>query len=97
MTLFFIENDFSFELVKENIGANLQRIIELFNPKNCHKSSQKYRFGNRDPEQTYSGSRIRGQKGTGSRIKTAPDPGSGVKKAPNPGSGTLIWLAFFIG
>ncbi len=49
---------------------------ELF-PKKLSLSSQKYRFrirdprsGIRDPEKTYSGSRIRGQKGTGSRSAT---------------------------
>jgi hypothetical protein len=45
---------------------------ELYNflPKNLSLSSQKYGFGIRDPEKTYSGSRIRAQrqKGTGSRI-----------------------------
>jgi hypothetical protein len=49
---------------------------ELYNylPKKLSLSSQKYGFGMRDPEQTYSGSRI-------------PDPG--VKKAPDPGCATL--------
>jgi hypothetical protein len=39
------------------------------------KSSQKYGFGIRDPEKTYSGYRI---------------PYPGVKKAPDPGSGSAI-------
>jgi hypothetical protein len=51
-------------------------------PKILSLSSQKYGFGIRDPEKTYSGSRI-------------PDPG--VKKAPDPGSGsaTLVWMVKF--
>jgi hypothetical protein len=55
-------------MLKEKIRANFQRIIEKLSP-----SSQKYGFGIRDPEKTYSGSRSgsRGQKGTGSWI---PDP-----------------------
>ncbi len=41
----------------------------FFTPKNVSLSYQKYRFRIRDPEKTYSGSRIQGQKGT--------DPGLG--------------------
>jgi hypothetical protein len=69
-----IENLFIFELVKKNIWGNLQRIIELFTqklsfyPKKLSLSSQKYSFGFRDQEKTYSGSRIQRSKGTGSRI-----------------------------
>jgi hypothetical protein len=59
------ENYFIFELVKKKIWANLQIIIELFTQK-LASSSQKYRIGIRDPEKTYSVSRIQGQK--------APDP-----------------------
>jgi hypothetical protein len=43
---------------------NLQRIIELFTHKLSLSSQKKYRlYGVRDPEKTYSRSRIRGQKG----------------------------------
>ncbi len=65
-----IENYINLELVKKKkIWANLRRIIELSLPKKLSLSSQKYWFGIRDPEKTYSGSRIpRGQKGTVSRI-----------------------------
>ena len=63
---------FSFEVLKKKIWANFQRIIELL-PKKLSLSSQKYGFGIRDPEKTYSGSRI---------------PDLGVKKAPDPGSGS---------
>ncbi len=49
--------------------GQFSKIYRTFYPKNC----QKYGFGIRDPEKTYSGSRI-------------PDPG--VKKAPDPGSGS---------
>jgi hypothetical protein len=47
--------------------------LQKFLPKKLSISSQKYGFGIRDPEKTYSGSRI-------------PDPV--VKKAPDPGSGS---------
>jgi hypothetical protein len=57
--------------------ANFQRIIELFTQKIVNKLSKiwVWDLGSeiRDPEKTYSGSRI-------------PDPG--VKKAPDPGSGS---------
>jgi hypothetical protein len=65
-----IENYFSFEVLKKKIRANFQRIIELL-PKKLSQSSQKYGFGIRDPgfgirirdpEITYSGSRIQGSK-----------------------------------
>jgi hypothetical protein len=56
-----IANYFSFEVLKKNIWANFQRIIELFTQK-LSLSSQKYGFGIRDPEKTYSGSRIQGSK-----------------------------------
>ncbi len=46
--------------------------------KKLSSSSQKYEFGIRDPEKTYSGSRI-------------PDPR--VKKAPDLGSGSATLLA----
>jgi hypothetical protein len=53
-------------MLKKKMWANFQRIIEHF-PQKFSLSSQKYGFGIRDPEKTYSGSR--GQKGTGSRIR----------------------------
>jgi hypothetical protein len=58
-------------LLKKKIWANFQRIIELFTQKIVNKLSK---IWIRDPEKTYSGSRI-------------PDPE--VKKAPipDPGSG----------
>jgi hypothetical protein len=61
-------------VLKKNIWANFQRIIELFTQK-LSLSSQKYGFGIRDPEKTYSGSR--GQKGAGSRIRIRNMEGSG--------------------
>ncbi len=54
-----IENYFSFEVLKKKIWADFQSIIELFTQK-LSLSSQKYRFGIRDPEKPYSGSRIQG-------------------------------------
>jgi hypothetical protein len=56
-----IENYFSFEVLKKKMWANFQRIIELFTQK-LSLSSQKYGFGIRDPEKTFSGSRIQGSK-----------------------------------
>ncbi len=53
-------------MLKKKIRPNFQRIIEIFTQK-LSQSSQKYGFGIRDPEKTYSGSR--GQNGTGSRIR----------------------------
>jgi hypothetical protein len=47
--------------VKKKVWANLQRIIELFTEK-MSLSSQKYGFAIRDPEKSYSGSRIQGSK-----------------------------------
>jgi hypothetical protein len=55
-----IENSFIFKMLKKKIWASFQRIIELFTP-NLLLSSQKYRFGIRDP---------------GSEIRVL-DPGSG--------------------
>jgi hypothetical protein len=51
-----IENCFCFEVLKKKIWANFQRIIELFTQK-LSLSSQKYGFGIRDPEKTYSKNR----------------------------------------
>jgi hypothetical protein len=69
-----------FELLRKKIWANFQKIIELFVQKSSLRS-QKYGFGIRDPEKTYSGSRIQG-----SKRHRIPDPG--VKKAPDPGFGS---------
>jgi hypothetical protein len=60
-------------MLKKKIWANFQRIIELFTQKIVTKLSKIW-LGDpgseiRDPEKTYSGSRIQGQKGTGSRIQ----------------------------
>jgi hypothetical protein len=67
-----IENYFIVEMLKKIIWANVQRIIELFTQKIVNKLSKILVWDPgseiRDPEKTYSGSRIRGQKGTGSRI-----------------------------
>ncbi len=59
------ENYFILEMLKKKVWANFRRIKKKIFSK---KSSQKYGFGIRDPEKTYSGSR--GQKSTGSRIRT---------------------------
>jgi hypothetical protein len=54
-------------MLKKKIWAIFKELgIELFTQK-LSLSSQKYGFGIRDPEKTYSGSR--GQKGNGSRIR----------------------------
>jgi hypothetical protein len=70
-------------VLKKKIWANFQRIIELFTQEIVNKLSKIWIWDPgseiRDPEKTYSGSRI-------------PDPG--VKKAPIPdpgsGSATLV-------
>jgi hypothetical protein len=67
-----IENYFIFEMLKKKVWAYFQRLMELFTQK-FSLGSQKYGFGIRDPEKTYSGSRIQ-------------DPG--VKKAPDSASGS---------
>jgi hypothetical protein len=73
-------------VLKKKIWTNFQRIIELFTQKIVTKPSKIWLWDTgseiRDPEKTYSGSRI-------------PDPG--VKKAPDPGSGsaTLKNLSVF--
>jgi hypothetical protein len=61
-----IENYFIFEMLKEKIWANFQRIINFLSKK-LTLSSQKYGLGIRDPRsgirtKTYSGSRIQGSK-----------------------------------
>jgi hypothetical protein len=70
-----IVNYFSFEVLKKKIWANFQRIIELFTKKIVKKLLKIWSWDPgseiRDPEKTYSGSRIQGSKSTRSRI---PDP-----------------------
>jgi hypothetical protein len=61
-----VVNFLFFELVKKKIWPNHRTFL----PKKLSLISQKYRFGIRDPEKTYSGSRIRGQKGPGSGSAT---------------------------
>jgi hypothetical protein len=77
-----IINYFSFEVLKKKIWANFQRIIELFTQKIVTKLSEIWVWDPgseiRDPEKTYSGSRI---------------PDSGVKKAPDPRSGSATLVA----
>jgi hypothetical protein len=62
-------------MLKKKIGANFHRIVEVFTQKIFNMLSNIWVWDPgseiRDPEKTYSGSRI-------------PDPG--VKKAPDPGS-----------
>ncbi len=68
-----IVNYFSFEVLKKKIWASFQRIIELFTKRIVKKLLKIWswdpRSEIRDPEKTYSGSRIQGS----NRI---PDPGS---------------------
>ena len=70
-----IVNYFSFEVLKKKIWSNFQRIIELFSKKVVKKLLKIWSWDPgseiRDPEKTYSGSRIQGSKSTRSRI---PDP-----------------------
>ncbi len=80
-----IEHYFSFEVQKKNIWADFQRIIELFTQKIVTKLSKIWVWdpgsGIRDPENTYSRSRI-------------PDPG--VKKAPDPDPQHCFWYCFLL-
>ncbi len=68
-----IVNYFSFEVLKKKIWANFQRIIELFTKKIVKKLLKIWSWDPvsriRDPEKTYSGSRIQGSKSTRSRIR----------------------------
>jgi hypothetical protein len=61
-------------MLKKKIWPNFPRIIEVFTQKNCHQALKNMGLGSeiRDPEKTYSGSRI-----TDPWVKKAPDPGSG--------------------
>ncbi len=65
-----IANYFIFLMMKKKIWPILKK-FQNFLPKKLSQSPQKYGLGIRDPEKTYSGSRIPdlGQKGTGSRIR----------------------------
>ncbi len=64
----YLLNYLSFEVLKRNIWANFQRIIELFTQKIVTKLSKiwSWQLGPGpeiwNPEKTYSGSRTRGQK-----------------------------------
>ncbi len=109
-----IVNYFSFEVVKKKIWANFQRIIELFTKKIVKKLIKiwSWDLGSeiRDPEKTYSRSRIQGSKSTRSRIRIRNtalmrirDPewekiGSGMEKIQirdwHPGSATLLEVHF---
>ena len=61
-----------FEVLKKKIWANFQRIIELFTKKIVKKLLKIWSWDPgseiRDPEKTYSGSRIQWSKSTQSRI-----------------------------
>jgi hypothetical protein len=61
-----IVNYFSFEVLKKKIWANFQRNIELFTKKIVKKLLKIWSWDQgseiRDPEKTYSGSRIQGSK-----------------------------------
>jgi hypothetical protein len=80
-----IVNYFMFEMLKKQIWANIQRIIEL--PKKLPKTQKivtklsKYGFGIRDPR-------------SGKNLFRIPD--SGVKKAPDPGSGSATLYFVFL-
>ncbi len=76
-----ILNHFIFELLKEKIWANLQRIIELFTKK-LSISSQKYRFGIWDPE---SGKNLFRNLDSESRIRGSKRQHCGSGSEPNPG------------
>jgi hypothetical protein len=61
-----IVNYFMFEMLNKKIWDNFQRVIELFTPKIVTKLSKIWVWDPgseiRDPEKTYSGSRIQGSK-----------------------------------
>jgi hypothetical protein len=69
-------------MLKKKIGANFQRIIELFTQKIVSKLSKIWVW---DP-----GSEIR-DPGSGKNLFRIPDPG--VKKAPDPGSGSATLVS----
>jgi hypothetical protein len=66
-------NYFIFEMLKKKIWANFQRMVELFTQKIVSKLSKIWVWDSgseiRDPEKTYSGSRIQG-----SKRRWIPDP-----------------------
>ncbi len=68
-----LQNYFSFEVLKKKIWDNFQRIIELFTQKIVNKLTKIWGWDPeseiRDPEKTYSGSRIQGSKRHRSRIR----------------------------
>jgi hypothetical protein len=68
-----MEHYFIFEMLKKKIWANFQRIIELFTQKIVNKLSKIWvwdrGYVTRDPEKTYSGSRIQGSKRIQCRIQ----------------------------
>ncbi len=75
-------------MLKKKIWANFKKIIELFTQKIVTKLSKVWVWDPgseiRDPEKTYSGSRIQG-----SKRHRIPDPGSG--------SATLHFFIFLVG
>jgi hypothetical protein len=54
-----IDNYFGIEMLKKQIWVNFQKIVTFY-PKNCHQALKNMGLGSRirDPEKTYSGSRI---------------------------------------
>ncbi len=63
----FIQNYFSFDMLKKKIWANFQRIMNFF-PKKWSLSSQKYGIGIRETIKLIPDPGSRGQKGTESWI-----------------------------
>ncbi len=64
-----IENYFSFEVLKKEIWANFQRIIELFTQKIVTKPLKNMCVGSGIRKKPIPDPGSRGQKGTGSRIR----------------------------
>ncbi len=77
-----IVNYFSFEVLKKKNLGQFSNDYRTFCQKNCQKALTNMVLGSgiRDPEKTYSGSRI-----PDPGVKKAPDPGSRI---PDPGSGS---------
>jgi hypothetical protein len=93
-----IAHYFSFHVRKKKIWANFQRNIELFSHKIVNKLSKIWIWNPgseiRDPEKTYSGSRIQGSKRN--RIPD-PDPqhwDPWIKKGLDPRSGSATLLCY---
>jgi hypothetical protein len=82
---FFIATNFTklfyFWKCEEKNVVQFSKNFKTFYPKNC----QKYGFGIRDPEKTYSGSRIQG-----SKRHRIPDPDP---QHSSMAGGRLMWLA----